>query len=236
MKKYTLFISMLLFLYKCISDSDDDSTTIEKFTDFHGNTYNSARIVDQIWTTENLMATSLNDTIEIPVIKLPMVWETLTTPGCYAYIDNSDSTKKYGYLYNYFAMELIDEYLKVNSEWRIPTDVDWYNLEKYLKEKYPSTRAKSIASKNGWMSSDGLWDVGNKSSLNNVTGLSMLPAGKIDNNGFPEEMYESTSFWLLAEGNEKYGLTKSITYDADNLFSGFALMQFGYSIRLVKDM
>jgi hypothetical protein len=82
--------------------------TIGPLTDIDGNVYGTISIGDQIWTTENLKTTKLNDGTEIPNITNGTTWSSLATPA-YCWYNNSIDTYRniYGGLYNWYSVNYV---------------------------------------------------------------------------------------------------------------------------------
>ena len=99
--------------------------------DADGNVYTTVKIGNQVWTVENLRTTKYNDGSAIPLVTDSAAWVNLTTPG-YCYYNNTtnaDSIKKYGALYNWYA---VDTKKLAPAGWHVPTDAEWDTLQNYL--------------------------------------------------------------------------------------------------------
>src|ERR1035441_4507351 len=80
-------------------------------TDIDGNVYQTVKIGNQIWTVENLRVTRFNDGTAIPLDTSTATWDSIWNNGltipAYCYYNNmtnTDSIKKWGALYNWYAV------------------------------------------------------------------------------------------------------------------------------------
>jgi len=104
--------------------------------DADGNVYQTVKIGNQEWTMENLRTTKYNDGTPILNITSQTTWDsclyTLTEAFChYNNTTNSDSIKKFGALYNWYA---VNTGKLAPSGWHVPTDEEWDTLQNYLME------------------------------------------------------------------------------------------------------
>jgi uncharacterized protein (TIGR02145 family) len=211
-------------------------------TDKDGNVYQTVKIGNQIWTVENLRTTKYNDGSSIPLVTDSAAWAALTTPG-FCYYNNSpntDSIKKFGALYNWYA---VNTQKLAPAGWHVPSNVEWEALRTYLTANgfnWDGTTdfdkaAKSLAAKEIWFPCTAAGAIGNDLTKNNKTGFSALPGG------FREFM----SIFIF---HDFYGAWWSTT-ESDALTARFYLLRFdydfilnltnfkccGFSVRLLKD-
>ena len=226
-------------------NGNENSGTV---TDVDGNVYQTVKIGNQEWTTENLRTTKYNDGSPILNITGKMTWDsciyTLAEAYCfYNNTTNSDSIKKFGALYNWFAVNTG----KLAPEgWHVPTDAEWDTLQNYLIASgynWDGTTtenkiAKSMATKTDWKSSSGGADgaIGNDLTKNNESGFSALPGGirqpEHDFNG-----KDSSGYWWTATNGGACGTwSRSLSFDIEDLTKNFSVKNFGFSLRLVRDV
>ena len=212
-------------------------------TDIDGNVYWAVKIGSQVWTVQNLRTTKYNDGTEIPYAKDSATWVNLTTPG-YCYYKNMtkpDSIKKYGVLYNWYAVNT----KKLAPEgWHVPTDAEWKTLENYLIANgynWDGTTsgnkiAKSLAAKTDWYTQTGLdvGTIGNDMSKNNRSGFLALPCGSRNTDG-KFDFGGSANWWTATEFNGSGGVARNLYYDYEELFWNSNYKRCGFSVRLVKD-
>lgn len=104
-------------------------TFLTKAVDAEGNLYGTVKIGSQVWTTENLRATKLNDNTSIPELTGNAQWIGTIAPAYCWY--NNDITHKptYGALYNWYA---VNSGKLCPAGWHVPTDEEFSTLEQTL--------------------------------------------------------------------------------------------------------
>ncbi len=101
--------------------------------------YNSVKIGNQVWMTENLNVDRFRNGELIPEAKTKEEWikagENKQPAWCY-YNNDPSNGKKYGKLYNWYAVS--DSRGLAPENWRIPSDKEWVLLVElvYKKKKY----------------------------------------------------------------------------------------------------
>lgn len=147
-KKIILINFVFLFITGCINNT------------------NEVEIGKQIWMSENLNVERFRNGDLIPQAKTDEEWETAGENGepawCY-YNNDSKMGKKYGKLYNWYAV--YDSRGLAPKGWRIPSDRDWSELVEYLGKDNAGLKMKST---NNWK------DNGNGT---NESGFSGFPGG-----------------------------------------------------------
>jgi uncharacterized protein (TIGR02145 family) len=73
------------FPVRCIRDTSSGWIVGETITDYDGNTYNTIKIGNQIWTKQNLAVTHYNEGTIIPEVTDPDTWINLSTGALCAY-------------------------------------------------------------------------------------------------------------------------------------------------------
>jgi len=212
-------------------------------TDNDGNVYWAVKIGNQIWTVVNFRTTRYNDGTAIPYAKDSSAWVDLTTPG-YCYFNNmlnTDSIRKYGLLYNWYA---VDTKKLAPAGWHIPTDAEWDILENYLVANgynWDGTTggnkiAKSLAAKTDWYTRTGLGagTIGNNLTANNKSGFLALPGGSRNTDG-KFDFGGSGNWWSATEYNASGAVARNLYYDYENLFWNSNYKRCGFSVRLLKD-
>ncbi len=240
----TVFSVLIVMLLSCgnptTTENDPDSVI-----DADGNVYTTVKIGNQLWTVENLRTTKYNDGSAVPHITDNAAWEDLNTPG-YCYYNNTtnaDSIKKFGALYNWFA---IDTKKLAPKGWHVPTDAEWTILEKYLVlngynwDGTTDTSAlnkigKSLAAKTDWITSTNVVAIGNDLSTNNSSGFSALPGGSRYLLGDFYDRGGSGNWWSATEYAASRAYYRHLYYGNDYLFRYYYSKEYGLSVRLVKD-
>jgi uncharacterized protein (TIGR02145 family) len=130
-----LIISLLLLFTNC-------SREILKYK---GHRYQVIKAGKQYWMAENLASDTYRNGKKIPIIKDYSIWPELNSPACGYYKNDSSMLKRYGMVYNWYAInsgELCPIF------WRVPTSEDWDKIEKFLGgEMMAGGRMKA---KTGW--------------------------------------------------------------------------------------
>jgi uncharacterized protein (TIGR02145 family) len=244
-------VSLLVvsFLVSCDKNpvNHDDDLVPGTVKDIEGNVYKTVKIGNQEWTAENLRTKKLNDGSPITNITGKTIWDscdfTLTAAYCYYNnTTNTDSIKKFGALYNWFA---VNTGKLAPAGWHVSTDADWDTLQNYLiangynwdETTTENKIAKSMAAPTDWKSnSDGVTGaIGNDLTKNNSSGFSALPGGArdIDNdfNGLDSNGY----WWSATEGGATCTWSRRLYFDFEDLNSVFSVKSYGHSVRLVRD-
>lgn len=209
-------------------------------TDIDGNTYNTVRIGNQVWTVENLKTTKYNDGTPIPNVTVNLEWKNLTT-GAYCNYDNLESNGEiYGRLYNWYA---VNTGKLAPAGWHVSTDKDWNILEKYLIANgynFDGTLegnkiAKSLCAKTNWNLSDEIGAPGTAPENNNSTGFTALPGSTRYSDGYFSDLGKFSSWWSSTERNEDHAYYRNLYYNYEDFFRYHSYKEDGLSVRLVKD-
>ena len=215
--------------------------------DIDGNVYYTIEIGTQEWMISNLRTTRYNDGSPIPMITNDTAWTKLITPG-YCYYNNItdiDSIKRYGALYNWYAIEPGDQRKIAPSGWHVPTRGDFDTLKNYLITNgfnWDGTTegnkiAKSLASNAGWEEPDtGIGSVGKDLSKNNRSGFTAFPSGyRFFFYGDFCGIGRYTHWWSSTSNTETWAWVGFISYE----YVGFGISvnnkRAGDSVRLIRD-
>jgi len=145
-------------------------TTVVK--DIDGNSYETVRIGNQIWITENLKVTKYRNGDPIPNLTSSDDW-TATSKGAYCNFGNDDgNVETYGRLYNWHAVN--DVRGLAPDGWHIPTDEQWGELVEYLGGAVNA--GGKLKATGTTQNGDGLWSAPN-SGATNESGFAALPGG-----------------------------------------------------------
>lgn len=204
--------------------------------DLDGNRYTVIKIGNLYWTKENLRTTQYRDTTVIQTGLGPEAWSS-TKAGAYAvYDDKPENRDTYGLLYNGYAAasgKLCPE------GWRVATDKDWQELEKYLG--IPDTEldrtgergniADKLKTADGWAAS--------AYSGNNAGQFSILPAGSRKDNGEYTTLGQYGNFWTSTVYDDRYGLlylwNHHVHFNSNAVGRIYTMAGNGYSCRCVKE-
>jgi uncharacterized protein (TIGR02145 family) len=190
-------------------------STVNSIMDTNGNVYGTVTIGTQTWTTSNYRGTTNGF-----LVTDSLTWAKANYAAYCSYNNttNQDSIKKYGLLYNQWAVHT----LKVPKGWHVPSDTEWTALYNYLKPK-----GISVAQ-------------GADSGLNiKYAGFRMVsPPSAAEFRGIGS----SFRFWSSTpDGGVEYSYVGIFGNNvADTLVNGMTIgrtdiNQSGFSVRLIKD-
>ena len=187
-----------------------------------GSEIKSVKIGNQVWMAENLNLDHYRNGDLIPTGLSNAQWES-TTQGAYTiYNDDPANEKKYGKLYNWYAVN--DSRGLCPAGWHVPSDSEWSTLETYLGgSEVAGGKLKSIS---GWETPN--WGASNSSGFNAFPGgfRSNGTYGAIGANGFWWSSSEdiSNGAWSRLLGDDFSGVDRNDTG-----------RRCGFSVRCVKD-
>ncbi|MDP5105077.1 MAG: fibrobacter succinogenes major paralogous domain-containing protein [Polaribacter sp.] len=234
---------IILFTLICFGCSEDDNNPNEEpistITDVDGNIYNTITIGNQTWMLENLKTLTFNDGTPITEHLNGMDWGDLTnqTPQ-YQWSDTADLNNVvdeqlpfdfYGAMYNHWAIESG----KLAPEgWRIPSQVDFEELENYLSENgFENQEASALKSSTGWLPSSG--------NGINAIGFNGLPNGYINALG-GSTLGQGICTWATTNVNTDLPIgsrTRVLVqlFDTEDIFYGDNSIRIGSGIRCIKE-
>jgi clan AA aspartic protease (TIGR02281 family) len=186
--------------------------------------FNNVKIGSQIWMTENLNVERFRNGDIIPEVKSNEEWLEAGYQGkpawCY-YENNPENGKKYGKLYNWYAIS--DSRGLIPNGWHISSDDEWTILIDYLGgEDSSESRLKS---KYGWQE---------KRTITNECGFSGLPGGNRSANG-PFNFIDTSGYWWSSYKNNKDEGRIHILDCCGIKRYYYASKAYGFSIRCIKN-
>lgn len=232
---YFRFFIYLLILFS-VSCDDEKSTNPDNNKVI---TYDSVVIGEQVWMKHNLNVTHYRNGDIIHNYTDPEEWAVLDF-GAWCYYDNdSVNGEIFGKLYNAYAM--YDPRGLAPEGWRIATDDDWKELERYL-----GIPEEQIANSGGWRGVDqggmlkdtGLtyWAKPNVGATN-VTGFTALPGGiRLGTDGKFIRINYDGYWWTKTDLSiEGLPVLRYLSYDNNRILRTHTLKTMGFSIRCIKD-
>lgn len=194
--------------------------------DGDGNVYDTIKIGDQIWMSENLKTTKFQD--GTPLSNASQVdnatWAAATASNKYWALVNGTTanTQTYGLVYNQFAVtgSTTGATANVNlcpSGWHVPTSTEFSTLVTTLGTN-PGTQAKSTT----------LWNSGGNGT--NSSGFNGLPPGYRLTNGSWTNFRVNGFFWTTSSGINWYLGFDNTVFIQDTLSS-----LYGFSVRCLKN-
>jgi uncharacterized protein (TIGR02145 family) len=247
-----IFGNVLLIVgVSCTNDSSNVTTIVSEkstntVTDRDGNVYQTVKIGNQEWTTENLRTTKYNDGSPILNITDKTAWDSCFYSSAAAYCfynntTNSDTIEKFGALYNWYA---VNTGKLAPAGWHVPTDEEWDTLQNYLiangynwdETTTENKIAKSMAAKTDWIICiDGAGAIGNDLTKNNKNGFSALPGGSRDPDFNFNGLDSNSCWWSALDGGACGTWYRSLYFDFEDFNRKFNNKSCGFSVRLVRD-
>jgi uncharacterized protein (TIGR02145 family) len=160
--------------------------------------YESVRIGNQEWMTRNLDVDRFRNGDLIPHVESDKEWKEAgsNSQPAWCYYDNDpDNGKKYGKLYNWFA---VNESRGLAPEgYHVPSDDEWTSLVKFLGGiATAGHKMKSVEGWEEWEDKDGKIQNGNG---DNSSGFNGLPGGFRNFGGRFSRINHFASFWSATE-------------------------------------
>ncbi|MFM7637742.1 MAG: fibrobacter succinogenes major paralogous domain-containing protein [Crocinitomicaceae bacterium] len=179
----------------------------------------------QVWMTKNLDVATFRNGDSIPQVKKDKEWkkagENQQPAWCY-YNNNQKNGKKYGKIYNWYAVN--DPRGLAPVGYHIPSDAEWTQLTNYLGGvENAAAKMKNIS---GWAEN------GNGT---NSSGFSGLPGGDRSGNGAFSYVGLNGSWWSSTEYVTFTAWHRSLYYYNGILFRGNNYRSNGFSVRCLKD-
>jgi uncharacterized protein (TIGR02145 family) len=183
------------------------------------------KIGTQTWDATNLAVTHFRNSDPIPHAPTTEEWEkagNLGKPAWCFYNNDSANDKKYGKLYNWYA---VNDKRGLAPEGRhVSTDTEWTKLINYLGGE--AVAGSKIKSTLGWN------DKGNGS---NTSGFTALPGGYRFKNGVFNAIGYFGSWWSSTESYTYSAWFQSLRYDDDGIYRNNYGKQDGFSVRCLKN-
>ncbi len=189
-----------------------------------GKTYHTVKIDTMCWMAENLnIGTRIDGSVE-------QVENSIIEKYCYD--DSETNCDVYGGLYQWDEVMQYDTILGTQgicpAGWHIPTNVDWENL---------SSNAGGNGVTGGKIKEIGYehWSPPNSGATNSY-GFSALPGGnRYYNSGAFFSRDISASFWTSSKASVTNSWRRSIQYDNIILYQSSYDMNYGFSLRCMKN-
>ena len=196
--------------------------------------HESVRIGNQEWMTRNLDVDRFRNGDLIPHIKSDEEWEEAgeNDQPAWCYYDNDpENGKKYGKLYNWYAVNDIRGLAP--EGFHVPTDEEWTILETFLGgDDFADHKMKSVEGWVDWEDEDGELQNGNG---DNSSGFNALPGGGRSNWGTFGSVRHFAEIWSATE-NDNFCAWLSTLYKRDSFVAiGFTSKEGGKSVRCLKD-
>ncbi len=198
--------------------------------------YESVKIGNQLWITRNLDVDRFRNGDLIPHVKSDEEWVKAGENGepAWCYYDNDpENGKKYGKLYNWFA--IVDTRGLAPEGWHVPSDEEWTILEDFLGGKnIAGHKLKSVEGWEEWENEYGKIQNGNG---DNSIGFNVLPGGYRNYLGSFFKIRINALLWSTTKHDIVDTLAWSrYLYSSNSIVSrNFYVKSFGVSVRCLRD-
>ncbi len=216
-EKYYNMKKLLFFLFSVLNLTILAQTPVKE-----------AKIGTQIWTATNLNTTKFRNGELIPQAKTAEEWKKAGQEGkpawCF-YNFSSENGKKYGRLYNWFAVN--DKRGLAPNGYKIPTDAEWKILVDYCGGIMEA--GKKLKSATGWN------EKGNGTVPNGFNGL---PGGFCLEDGTFGGLTTSGGWWTSTEGTgigyENSSWDRYLEAEKNTVETYSEPRELGFSVRCIK--
>jgi uncharacterized protein (TIGR02145 family) len=208
-----------------ISENNMGSEETYVIADGDGNVYNSVRIGNQVWMTENLRTTRFNDGTEIPLVTGNQEWRNLVSPGYCWYNNNNQESDKdnFGALYNWHAVRTGK---LCPSGWHVPDREEWNALINFSGDDIAGISLKDTGNI-FWNSHD--------QEATNSTGFTARPGGIRWDLGQFSDLGIRGRWWSTTEYNSSNVWNTSMSSSYKRVTGSLDDKNNGYSVRCIKD-
>ncbi len=188
-------------------------------------TYKSTKIGNQEWMTTNLNVSTFRNGDPITNAKTVEEWDKASREGlpawCY-YDSDPTNEKKYGKLYNWYAVN--DARGLAPEGWHVPNDTELTQLTDFLGGL--NVAGIKIKSTEGWS---------DNANGTNESGFSALPGGFRDYDGSFQNLTKVGYWWSSTESDNAVAWMRSLWLREHHLSRFTFNKEYGLSVRCIKD-
>jgi len=208
--------------------------------DIDGNMYKVVQIGNQVWMAENLRVKHYKDGSPVAYYDDAYSWIS-ADHGAYCYYENDlKAADSIGALYNWYSIS--DSRGLAPEGWRVPSDKDWMELEKYLGmdsssiqyagyEQRGDNEATMLKTFHGWPNEI----TAPEYAGTNESGFSALPSGSRSANDGSYGMIESFAYyWTATENGPNNAWSRYLGIYPD-ISRAYAHKTAGSSVRCIKN-
>jgi uncharacterized protein (TIGR02145 family) len=210
-----LVIALVALIFNSCKDKLTNPTT----------TYEQVTIGTQVWMTKNLDVDHYRNGDPIPEVKDSVEWANLKT-GAWCYYNNDPVLgKKYGKLYNWFAVN--DPRGLAPHGWHVPSDSEWTILTIFLGGDSIASAKMRERDTTHWITTN--------IDVTNESGFTALPGGKRSSDGTFAGIRYNCTFYSTSKFTETGAWIRDLFPHLSRLYRGGGSSGTGYSIRCIKD-
>jgi uncharacterized protein (TIGR02145 family) len=216
-----VIILLTIICLTLVSDCEKPEIAENGLIDIDGNVYDTVVIGTQVWMSENLRTTRLNDGTEIPLVTSDTAWSNLKTPG-YCWYGNYEaffSLNHYGALYNYYA---VSSGKLCPVGWHVPTTDEWYTMIMFLGYDSAGGKMKETGTVN-WLSPN--------TGATNESGFTALPGGYRNTYYKDFQKFRSSGYFWHSQVSDAMRVTY-LSIDVEHVTMS---RNDGLSVRCIKD-
>jgi uncharacterized protein (TIGR02145 family) len=191
--------TIALFIF-AINATAQEVSTYNDLQD--GKQYKTVKIGTQLWLAENLAFKS--------------------NAGCYAYANNEDNVKTFGYLYTWETAKKV-----CPSGWHLPSQDEWTSLSNSLGGKSSAANKLKESGTAHWKEP--------VSKATNESGFTALPGGFRNENGEYWMLGYNGWWWCSTENDSERAHNILIYGHTSDLILSYINKICGFSVRCIKD-
>ncbi len=209
------------------SDGDGIGDACDLTYNYYDQEYDIYQIGDQIWMTEDLKATKLNDGTEIPEIFDPLAWSSLSSPGyCHRYDNDWDC---YVLFYNWHA---VNTGKLCPIGWHVPSADDWQIFLTHIEEYYGDDASSLRTNEDSFET----WYCDASQQCRNESRFSAFPNGSRNNDGIWSSIMVYAMFWSTTPSRWD-AINNMTTFEigCSRALLGDASKSNGLNVRCLKD-
>ncbi len=208
----------VLFVFALLQHATAQAASKESFP--------SVKIGNQTWMSENLNVGKFRNGDKILEVKSSAVWvqayNQKIPAWCY-YEFKAANEKKYGKLYNWYAVQ--DKRGLAPKGWRVATVEDWAELSRFVGNE--GSAAKQLRSQSGWKE---------KGNGTNNLGFNGLPGGSVNAYGMFGDVGFWGSWWSYNGAEAKLVKGIYLKFDSDRIEEYASYLKTdGLSVRCVRE-
>lgn len=187
--------------------------------------FSSVKIGTQEWMMQNLEVSKYRNGDVIPQVQDSKAWSKLKT-GAWCYSEcNTENGKKYGKLYNWYAVN--DKRGLAPKGWHIPTDNESLTLITFLVEMEAGKKMKTTEGWNDYHGQNG--------NGTNESGFTGLPGGNRGFDGKYANYGSNGEWWTSTEDGQKWAKAFYISWNDPRASREGYNKQNGCAVRCIKD-